>query len=223
MQPIGIGLPQDRTALYKWTTTLALITIGYNLIEGLVSIYFGLQDETIALFGFGLDSFVEVVSGMGILHMTRRISRERHDTARDRFESTALRVTGSAFYLLSASLVLTALINLYTRHHPETTFWGIVIATVSIATMWLLIHYKMKVGTALGSNAIIADANCTRACLYLSLVLLASSLAYELTGFGVVDSIGALGIAWFALREGREAFEKSRGGSCACADDGCNS
>jgi divalent metal cation (Fe/Co/Zn/Cd) transporter len=149
--------------------------------------------------------------------MVRRVRNHGTDVDPDRFERTALRITGTAFYLLAGGLTLTAAINLYTRHSPETTLWGVIIASVSILTMWLLIHYKMKVGRALGSDAIIADANCTKTCLYLSVVLLLSSVGYEVTGVGGIDAAGALFIAWFSFREGREAFEKARGKACACA------
>jgi divalent metal cation (Fe/Co/Zn/Cd) transporter len=106
--------------------------------------------------------------------------------------------------------------NLYQGHKPETTIWGIIISAVSIITMWLLIHFKMKVGKELNSQAIIADAVCTKTCLYLSFVLLFASAGYELTGIGGLDSSGALVIAWFSFREGREAFEKAKGGTCSC-------
>ena len=106
--------------------------------------------------------------------------------------------------------------NLLRGRAPETTFWGVVVALVSIAVMWLLIRLKTSVGRKLGSAAILADANCTRACLYLSFVLLAASLGYEATGIRHFDSAGALFIALFAFREGREAFEKARGGNCNC-------
>jgi len=86
---------------------------------------------------------------------------------------------------------------------------------MSIA-MWWLIRAKIRVGTALDSPAILADAACTRTCLQLSFVLLAASLGYELTGIAGLDSAGALGIAWFSWREGREAFGKARGLSCCC-------
>ncbi len=66
MQTVPIGFSKDKTSLYGWASALALITIIYNIIEGMVSVYFGFDDETIALFGFGLDSFVEVISGIGI-------------------------------------------------------------------------------------------------------------------------------------------------------------
>lgn len=206
----------ERETYYKWAYALALITIFYNLAEGIVSVFFSLEDETISLFGFGVDSFVEVISGVGIWHMIKRL-RGAGDSAPDSFERQALRITGTAFYLLTIGLLVTAAINLFTGHSPETTFWGIVVASVSIATMWALIHYKVKVGRRLNSDAILADANCTKACLYLSVVLLVSSVGYELTGFGGLDSIGAILIAGLSYREGREAFEKARGSLlCSC-------
>ena len=111
-------------------------------------------------------------------------------------------------------LVITAGINLYRGHQPETTFWGIVIAAISIFTMWALIYFKVKVGRQLNSDAILEDANCTKACLYLSFTLLLASVGFELTGIGGIDSIGAILIAIFSFREGRESFEKSHGESC---------
>jgi len=184
-------------------------------MEGLVSVYFGVKDETLALFGFGLDSFVEVISGIGIWHMINRI-RKNVGTNSDSFERQALKITGTAFYILSVGLVVTASINVYQGHKPETTFWGIVISLVSIFTMWSLIHYKVKIGTELGSQAIIADANCTKACLYLSVILLVSSAGYELIGIGGIDSVGAVLIAGFSVKEGRESFQKAKGIACSC-------
>ena len=169
-----------------------------------------------ALFGFGLDSFVEVISGIGIWHMMRRLRASVDGDGIDEFEKTALRVTGASFYLLTFGLIVTAAENLLHARAPATTVWGIVVAGVSIGTMWLLIRLKIAVGKALGSAAIIADANCTRACLALSFVLLASSLGYAVTGIRHIDTLGALVIAALAWREGRESFEKSRDGSCGC-------
>ena len=219
MQQITMGFAQKNRSLYQWASALALITIFYNIGEGIVSVFFGLEDESFALFGFGLDSFVEVASGIGIWHMLRRIRRSEGETA-DHFERTALKVTGSGFYILTAGLTITAAVNLYQGHKPETTFWGIVISLVSIATMWLLIHYKVNVGKALKSQAILSDAACTRACLQLSVVLLIASAGYKFTGIGGFDSVGTLVIAGLCFREGKEAFEKAKAGSFACACGG---
>lgn len=214
-----IGFAGHKTKLYAWASALALITIFYNIAEGMASVFFGLEDESMALFGFGLDSFVEVVSGFGIWHMVRRIRRNGPENP-DRFEKTALRITGGGFYILTAGLAITAAVNLYQGHKPETTFWGIVISLVSIASMWLLIHYKVKVGKQLNSPAILADAACTRACLQLSVVLLVASVGYELTGIGGIDAVGTFVIAGLCYREGKEAFDKVKAGSFACACGG---
>lgn len=207
----------DTDSLYKWASALAVITILYNLVEGIVSIAFGLGDESLSLLGFGVDSFVEVISGLGVWHMVQRI-RRNPDSTRDQFERVALRITGTAFYILFVGLLATAVVNLASAHRPVATVWGIVVASISIGTMWLLIHFKRKVGRALDSQAILADANCTRACLYLSVVLLVASVGYELTGIGGIDTVGALIIAVLALKEGREAFQKAKGLACCCDD-----
>lgn len=210
---------QETTGLYKWASLLALITIAYNIIEGVVSVLFGLEDETIALFGFGLDSFIEVISGIGIWHMIRRL-RHNGYVKNDKFEQQALRITGAAFYLLTCGLTVAAIINLYSGERPITTLWGIIVSGISILTMWMLIHYKIKVGKQLKSDAILADANCTKVCIYLSVILFLSSIGYEITGIGGIDSIGAIFIAVFSFREGREAFQKAKGNiTCGCKDN----
>jgi divalent metal cation (Fe/Co/Zn/Cd) transporter len=87
--------------------------------------------------------------------------------------------------------------------------------------MWALVMGKRKIGRALNSTPILADANCTMVCIYMSVILLASSLIYEYTGFGFVDSIGAIGLIYFSYKEGREAFEKASGLECDCEDENC--
>ncbi len=203
-----------------WTYALwlALFTIVYNLAEGLVSIFFGVNDETLTLFGFGVDSFIEVMSGIGILAMVLRI-RQNPGTPRSQFERTALRVTGTSFYLLAVGLGATAIYNLFTAHKPTTTLPGLIISLISIAVMWALVLGKRKVGRMLNSSPILADANCTMVCIYMSVVLLAASLIYQLTNFGFVDSIGALGLIYFSYNEGRESFEKAAGLENCCDDE----
>lgn len=213
---MGIDTAEQRK-LYTRAHLLAILTIYYNLVEGIVSVWAGASDETLALFGFGVDSFIEVISAIGVWHMIGRIRANNGET-KDAFEQRALKITGSSFYVLTAGLVLMAILNIYQQHKPVTTRWGIIISLVSVSFMWLLIHYKTKVGKALNSSAILADAACSRACVYLSVVLLVASVGYELTGLGYLDAIGALLIAWFAWKEGREAFDKAKGlnDTCSC-------
>jgi divalent metal cation (Fe/Co/Zn/Cd) transporter len=195
---------------YQYALWLAFFTILYNTLEGLVSVYFGIQDEALTLFGFGIDSFIEVISGVGIMAMVLRI-RQNPEAPRGQFERTALRVTGWSFYLLVIGLLVNSLYNLYTGHKPESTLSGTVISLISIAVMWALVKGKRAVGHALNSAPILADANCTMVCIYMSVVLLASSFIYQFTGFGFVDSLGAIGLIYFSYGEGKEAFEKAAG------------
>ena len=208
------------TRLWRAALWLAVFTILYNIAEGLVSIYFGAQDEALTLFGFGVDSFIEVMSGIGIFAMVQRI-RRNPETQRSRFEQTALRVTGTAFYLLAVGLGATAAYNLFTGHKPESTVPGLIISVISIAVMWLLVYAKRRVGRALNSSPILADANCTMVCISMSVVLLVSSLVYQFTGFAWVDTLGAAGLIYFSVNEGKEAFEKARDLSlqCCCGEE----
>jgi divalent metal cation (Fe/Co/Zn/Cd) transporter len=201
--------------LYQRAYLLSLFTIIYNIVEGLVSMFLGYQDETLTLFGFGIDSFIEVMSGVGIAVMVLRI-RNNPGSSRSTFEITALKITGTAFYLLSVGLLTGIVINLINRHEPRTTLWGVIISLVSVAVMTWLMWAKKKVGRQLHSDPIIADANCTKVCIYMSLVLLAASLIYELTGFAWADVIGAAGLIYFSFSEGKEAFEKAKGKEDCC-------
>lgn len=208
-----------RQKLIKLALILTIITLTYNFAEGLISVFFGISDDTLVLLGFGVDSFVEMISAFGILHMVLRMQKSQVDTP-DEFEKNALRITGTAFYLLTLGLVVGVGVNFYTGEEPDTTLVGIIVSSASILTMWFLMRAKLNVGRKLNSAAIIADANCTKTCFYLSFILLASSLFYEFTGIGWVDNVGSLGIAWFAFTEGREAFEKARTGNLSCGCEG---
>jgi divalent metal cation (Fe/Co/Zn/Cd) transporter len=194
--------------LYRRAYLLSLITIFYNILEGLVSIVLGFKDDTLTLFGFGIDSFIEVASGIGIAMMILRIWRNPGSLI-GKFEIKALKITGTSFYILSLGLSAGIVINLISHHKPETTFWGIVISLVSIAVMIWLTASKLRIGKKLNSDPIIADANCSRVCVYMSLVLLISSVLYEYTGFVYADLIGTAGLIYFSINEGKEAFEKS--------------
>ncbi len=206
---------KSTSQLLALTVWLSIFTVLYNMLEGLVSIYFGQADDTLVLFGFGLDSFVEVISGLGILHMVTRM-RNHNVTKRDQFETTALRITGASFYLLSIGLIAGSIISLISQSQPQSTMIGVIIACISLLTMYFLMSAKLQVGQTLKSDPIIADAKCTKTCFYLSLILLISSGLYELFELQYIDELGSLGIAWFAYSEGKEAFEKARDKELIC-------
>lgn len=209
-------LDKETSRLYKIAFGLAVFTIIYNIFEGLIATFIGFSDDSLTLFGFGVDSFIETISGFGILHMVTRIQRNPNSN-RDDYERTALRITGFSFYALVIGLVATSVYNFATGQQPQTTFWGLIIAVISIAIMGILVYYKIKVGKALNSEAIIADAECTKVCIYMSVVLLVASGLYHFTKLPYVDSIGALVLAYLSFREGRECFEKATSDKyCGC-------
>jgi len=202
---------------YKLAYRLSLFTIFYNIIEGIVSMILGYNDKTLTLFGFGADSFIEVMSGIGIAVMILRI-KQNPESPKSTFEIKALKITGTAFYLLSAGLLAGIVLNITNHHKPETTLWGVIISLISIAVMVWLMNAKKKTGKKLNSEPIIADANCTKICVYMSIVLLLSSLIYEVTGFAFADLIGAGGLIYFSITEGKEAFDKAKGKEDNCCN-----
>jgi divalent metal cation (Fe/Co/Zn/Cd) transporter len=209
--------PLINTVGNQWriATALALFTIIYNVGEGVISIYFGVQEEALTLAGFGADSFIEVISGLGILTMILRL-RRYSDKDRGRFEKLALQITGVCFYALVAGLISGACISVVAQRQPATTMAGIVISLFSILIMRVLAMWKIRTGEQLQAPSIIADGKCTMVCVYMSVVLLASSILYELLHLPYIDAAGLLGLAWFSFKEGQESFEKARSADTCC-------
>lgn len=199
--------------LYNRVLFLAIFTVIYNLAEGLISIYFGVRDETLSLFGFGADSFVETISALGVTQMIYRIKKNPHSQKSD-FEKTALQITGWCFYILTLTLSISAIYNLIKGNHPESTLVGMIISLISILSMWLLVHLKTKLGKKLDSQPIIADARCNLVCIYMSIVLLVSSSLWWFFKIPFIDALGALGLAYFSFKEGKESLQKAKGIEC---------
>ena len=179
----------------------------------------GGADETLALFGFGVDSFIEVISAVGIWHMIQRIRNNQGETL-DSFEQRSLRITGGAFYTLTVGLILMAALNLVQQHRPETTLWDC--RFLGVHVVHVVVDSPQDPGwNGLELSGDFGRRSLLKACVYLSIVLpLVASAGYELTGIGSLDALGALLIAWFTWKEGREAFAKARGLACTCS---CNS
>ncbi|MBR9921813.1 MAG: cation transporter [Bacteroidetes bacterium] len=210
---------EDASKYFRWAMILAIGTVIYNFGEGLVSIFFGMKDETLALFGFGADSFIETISALGVVQMIVRI-RRNPGSSRGPFEVRALRITGWCFYALTAILSAGAVISIIQGREPESTFVGLIVSSISIFTMWALIRAKIFVGEKLDSAPIIADARCNQVCLYMSIILLISSGLYYFFELPYVDALGSLALVWFCVKEGREAFDKAKGIECNdCCDD----
>lgn len=193
---------------------LSALTIGYNLLEGLVSMAFGWAGDSVALFGFGADSFIEVASALLVLWRLM----DHADPKRERKATLAI---GGLFLLLALGIAGGALWQLYSRVHPPTTLPGLVIALLSLSFMAFLWQAKRATARALDSATLAADAACSLACLQLSGVLFAGSLAFMLAPtLWWVDAAAALGLAILIAKEGvgmaRAARSQDFTGGCGC-------
>lgn len=203
---------------WRLALSLSVTTIVFNIIEGGISTVFGARDGSLALFGFGIDSFAEVASGSGVVLMILRFMNHL-STTRSLAEKRALQITSISFFLISGALLFAGLSSLWTGSTPTTTLPGVIISLVSIAIMLILVHFKCRVGAALSSDPILADARCGEVCIYMSLVLLGSSLLYFLSGIRCADSIGAIALAVLSFKEGRGTWRSSQSSgnsSCCC-------
>ena len=208
-----LSTSQNLRNLYSWALVLAVITVVYNLAEGLVSVYFGMKGQTLTLFGFGADSFVETVSALGVTQMIIRIKMNPASN-KGSFEILALKITGWCFYLLALFLTASAIFNVIEGNQPKSTIAGVIIAGISILSMWALIYFKFSIGKKLNSTPIIADAKCSLVCLYMSLVLLVASALWWFFKIPYIDILGTAALIFLSVKEGREAFEKAEGIEC---------
>ena len=174
----------DNQKLYEKAYYFAVLTIIFTFIEAAISIYFGYADESFTLLGFGIDSIIELASAFGIAHMIKRIQQNPNSKDRQNFEKNALKITGYGLILLAIGLVISSVYNIYSQHKPEATLSGIIISIGSIAVMYFLMINKEKLGKELSNEAILADAECTKVCIYMSLIVLASSIIYHFTKIG---------------------------------------
>jgi divalent metal cation (Fe/Co/Zn/Cd) transporter len=199
--------------LYNRALAFATFVFFYNIAEGFIAMGLGYSDESLTLFGFGADSFIEVASNLGVIYMIRRI-KQNPLSPKTAFEKTSLQITGYGFYALCVTLATGIVLAVVQQHKPQNTFWGIVISCISIAIMWIVAASQIRTGRALHSQPIISDAKCTIICIYMSVVLLLSSFIYQYTGFAYADIIGAAGLIYFSFKEGKEALEKAEGKDC---------
>lgn len=207
--PTATGPESDaarRHALGRRAQVLAAIVVAYNLVEAAVALTAGSIASSTALIGFGLDSLVEVTSGLVILWQFR------HEVPEER-EALALRIIAVAFFALAAYVGVESVRTLVAREVPEHSGLGIGVAVVSVLVMPLLSWAQRRTGRQLGSGSVVADSKQTLLCTYLSVVLLLGLLANSAWGWWWADPVAALVIAAVAVREGLEAW---RGEQCGC-------
>ena len=218
MTTLATADPAERQRLGRRAQLLAAASVTYNVVEAAIAITAGVVAGSVALVGFGLDSIVEVSSGLVILWQFR------HPLPESR-ERTALRLMALSFFALAAYVGVESVRALVGDHEPDPSPVGIALAVASLAIMPFLSWAQRRTGKALGSNAVVADSTQTLLCTYLSAVLLVGLVLNATLGWSWADPIAGLVIAAVAVKEGRDAW---RGEGCcgpvgghAHSGDGC--
>jgi divalent metal cation (Fe/Co/Zn/Cd) transporter len=196
-----------RATLIRRGLMLEYLTVGWNIVEGIVAVGAGVVAGSPSLIGFGVDSFVETTSGGILVWRLRDEDTGRLDEEEiERVEERAERFVGVAFLLLAAYVAWDSIQALMSRDEPAPSPVGIVLTAVSIAVMLWLARAKREAGEALGSRALIADSKQTYACWYLSMTALAGLALNALFGLWWADPVAALAIVVLLVREGIEAI-----------------
>ena len=191
--------------LHRRALLLSYFTVSYNIVEGILSLLAGSMAGSIALIGFGLDSFVESLSGMVVIWRFRlhgKISEEEEEKA----EQKAERFIGYTFFILALYVLYESIKKLYLGEITEPSLFGIIIAIVSLITMPTLFFLKYRTGRQIGSRSLIADSKETLACSFLSLALLVGLGLNYLYGLWQADPVIALVIVAYLVKEGWETL-----------------
>lgn len=194
-----------RTVLQRRIRWIVGFTIGYNAIEAVIAIVAGSTANSAALIGFGLDSVVEVLSAAAVAWQFTRKDPER-------YEKPTLRVIAVSFFLLAGYVIASAVLSLGGVIEPEHSTIGLALTAVSVVVMPAVSLFERRTGLELGSATAVADSKQTLICAYLSVAVLLGLALNSLFGWAWADSVAALVIAAFAIREGIEAW---RGDTCA--------
>lgn len=210
-------VPQGEDHLPRLAWILATLTVAFNLLEGLVSIWLGVADDSVALWGFGFDSFVEVGSALVVLWRLKA----GFGTRGTRRERQATKMIGTLFLLLALGIALGSTSSLLHHRSPTTTVPGLLISLVSITVMGVFWRAKLRVARRLSSPTMQSDAACSRACMQLGAILLAGCLITAvLPRLWWIDSVSAMALAIFIGIEGRAMVRAARQadfcGGCGC-------
>jgi len=203
----------DRQALARRGQRFEYFTIAWNTVEGLIAVGAGMLAGSISLVGFGVDSFIEVTSGSAVLW---RMSMDADAHRREAVEQRTLRIVGGCFLALAAYVTVESVRDLVGDDRPAHSLPGIILACVSLVVMPLLSRAKRRIGVAMGSRAMHADARQTEFCTYLSAILLGGLLLNALWGWWWADPVAALVMVPIIAKEGIEGLR----GEDHCAD-GC--
>ncbi len=199
--------------LHKKALLLSYFTVGYNLVEGIVSIIAGLLAGSIALVGFGLDSFVESLSGSVMIWRFRR-QEEMSEEEEERVEKKAIRLVAYTFFVLGAYVLYESVKKIYLHEIPDPSLFGIIIAIVSIIVMPVLFYMKYRTGESINSRSLVADSKQTLACVFLSVALLIGLGLNYLYGLWQADSVVGFVVVAYLIKEGYAALKEEK--LCSC-------
>ena len=199
--------------LHKKALSLSYFTVGYNIIEGIVSILAGVLAGSIALIGFGLDSFVESLSGSVMIWRFRK-HEQMSEEEEERIEAKAVRLIAYTFFILGTYVLYESIKKLYLQEMPDPSLFGIIIAIVSIIVMPVLFYMKYRTGKTINSRSLVADSKQTLVCCILSVALLIGLGLNYLYGFWQADPIVGLVTVVFLVREGYIALREEK--LCSC-------
>jgi divalent metal cation (Fe/Co/Zn/Cd) transporter len=201
----------DRQQIAQRGKRLEYFTIAWNTIEGLVAVVAGVFAGSISLVGFGIDSFIEVTSGVALLW---RMSVDADVHRRERNERLALRIVGICFVALAVYIGYESITGLVHKKVPESSLAGIILAVVALVVMPLLSRAKRRVGNELGSAAMKADTKQATFCTYLSAILLAGLLLNAAFGIWWADPVAALIMVPIIAKEGYDGIQGKACDSC---------
>jgi len=199
----------NRVALLRRGVALEGVTVGYNALEGVIAIVAGLAAGSVALTGFGIDSVIEVTSGVVLWWRLRaELGAARVGPA---VEARAARWAGVLLLALAVYIVVESGRRLLTGDRPGESVVGIVLTALSLIVMPLLARAKLRVAASLGSRALRADAHETIVCAWLSATTLLGLGLNALLGWWWADPVAALAMLPLIVREGVEAWRGEAG------------
>lgn len=207
----GAPFSPQRPALLRRGLRLEYLTVAWNVVEGVIAVAAALAAGSVALLGFGIDSFVESASGSVLIWRLVAEQRSHDHEAVEGLERRAQKLVAVSLFLLAGYIVVDAVRTLLAGERPEASAIGLSLAGISLGVMWWLARAKRRTAVALGSRALEADAFQTTACWWLSLTVLAGVGLNALLGWWWADPLAALGMCYFLIREGRQAW---RGEEC---------
>lgn len=207
----GFAKGEPRQNALRRALRLEYITVGWNVVEGVIAIWSAIAAGSVALLGFGIDSFVESASGLILVWRLLVEYQAKGGTSIEQNERRATRLVALSLFGLAGYITFDATLTLWKRERPETTFVGIALTGLSLCVMMFLARAKQRAAAQLGSRALAADAFQTTACWWLSMIVLVGIGLNAILGWWWADPIAALGAALFIIREGREVW---RGQDC---------